>query len=918
MTDIRDKNRPLRADIRRLGDLLGATLRRHGGAQLFETEELIRALAKKRRARRDPARERRLRTILSRLSLKDTVGVIRAFAVYFQLTNLAEQHHRIRRRRYYALHTPRQPQQGSLADCFARLKLRHVKPAAIRQVLEELSICPVMTAHPTEATRRSLLEKHRRIADLLTELDRSDLPRPAVRKLETDLQQEIESIWLTDELRGARPTVLDEVGYLLYYFDNVLFEAAADYLAELERAAGGIAGLEVSASLAPLRFGSWVGGDRDGNPYVTPEITWETLQRQRELVINKYLAATAELGSRLSESARYCPPTRRLSASLARDSRRHPEITAAMGKPNPDEPYRQKLDIIRARLEATREGNAGAYSDPDALYKDLADIEDSLRANNAPSADLVLRLMRQVATFGLHLTRLDLRQSSARHDDALDEITRALDIKPHYSQMSAEQKSAWLSEELRSLRPLVSAEMVLSDATRETLDTFKVARTALDALSCEAIGTYIISMARDANDVLAVLVLAREAGLYRAAGAGRPLLARLPVAPLFETIEDLRNAPGVLAQLLESPVYAPALRAQGNVQEVMLGYSDSSKDGGILTSSWELYQAQERLWEVARQHGVRLRLFHGRGGTVGRGGGPSHQAILAQPPGTVAADIKITEQGEVISSKYGLPEIALRSMELATAAVIESSLGAPGRATQIPQRWRTSMEELSATAFAAYRRIVYETPGFVAYFAQATPAEELQRLHIGSRPARRHAATGIADLRAIPWVFAWTQSRHLLPAWLGVGTALAAFVRNKPDNLELLRDMHRGWPFFSSTLSNIEMALAKADLQVARQYVDRLAEPRLHGVFDELEKEFRQTCRMLLSITKQSALLEKTPVLKRSIAVRNPYVDPMSYLQVELLHRYRRAGRRRPEQDALLFAILLTVNGIAAGLRNTG
>ncbi len=879
------KDLPLRADIRRLGHLLGATLRRHGGAKLFETEELVRALAKTRRAGRDPRREHRLRQTLAALDLKDMIGVIRAFAVYFQLTNLAEQHHRIRRRRYYALHTPGRPQQGSLAECFTQLRNRRLKPAQLKKVLDNLSICPVMTAHPTEATRSSLLEKHRRIADLLSEMDRPDLPRPAHETLARALRQEIDSVWLTDELRSTRPTVLDEVAFALYHFDAVLFDAAADFLGELHGAAAHFPGLKLPQDLAPLRFGSWVGGDRDGNPFVTPAVTWETLQRQ--LVLAKYLAAADDLGSRLSESARFCPPSRRLRQSLARDARGYPDLVAQVRSRNPDEPYRQKLGIIHARLEATRSGTDTGYACASRLFDDLADIEASLRDNNAPSADLVLRCMRQVATFGFHLASLDLRQSGARHGEALAEITRALGMAPDYAAMTEDQKVHWLSAELRSARPLTSPEMAFSKPTMETLDTFRVARAALDGLSRQSLGTYIISMARNVSDVLAVLVLSKEAGLYRPAAPGRAALARLPVAPLFETIEDLRNAPAVLSALLSSRSYAPVLREQQNIQEVMIGYSDSGKDGGILTSSWELYKAQEGLHEVATRHGVQLRLFHGRGGTVGRGGGPSHQAILAQPPGTVAGNIKITEQGEVITSKYGLPEIALRSLELATSAVIEASVPARRNAAPIPARWRAVMEGLSASAGQAYRHMVYETPGF-------------------------------ADLRAIPWVFAWTQSRHLLPGWLGVGTALESFISHRPDHLKLLRKMNREWLFFGSTLSNIEMALAKADFQIARQYAERLADTRHRGIFDALESEYQRTRKVLLQVTQQRTLLQNTPVLRRSIEVRNPYVDPMSYLQVELLGRHRGAGRGRAQRDACLYAILLTINGIAAGLRNTG
>lgn len=919
MRDVQEKNLPLRSDIRRLGNLLGDALTRHGGRELFEIEERVRELAKSLRSERNAKKEDELTSLLRELSLEDTIGVIRAFATYFQLANIAEQHHRIRRRRDYQLETPESPQRGSLADLFQRLRKRSISPEAIRSTFESLDIRPVMTAHPTEATRRSLLEKHRRIANLLAALDREDLPDIEEDQLLVSLDREVDSIWLTDELRRTRPTVMDEVSYALHYFDTILFDAVPDFLEEMHRASRRVPDLELPTELAPITFGSWVGGDRDGNPFVTPEVTWRTLQRMRHAVLGKYRRAVDDLGSRLSESSRFAPPGSELVESLERDASELPDVAQRVERQNPEEPYRQKLGYIAERLDRTVSGDAElGYRNGAGLEKDLDDILVSLRANGTASVALVERLRRQVGTFGLHLAVLDLRQSSNRHVDALAEITEGLGFAPHYGDMDESARSGWLTEELRTLRPLLSPSMRLSQSTREVVETFHVARRALEELSPEAIGTYIISMCHDVSDVLAVVDLAKEAGLYVPPTGERPVHAPLAVSPLFETIGDLRGAAGVMDRLFRNPVYRPIIETQGNLQEVMIGYSDSSKDGGILTSSWELYKAQESLWDVARQHGIELRLFHGRGGTVGRGGGPSHAAILSQPPGTVAGRIKITEQGEVISAKYGLPEIALRSLELATSAVMEASLTALTEEAPRLETWRDVMEELSEHAFRAYRELVHETPEFTSYFTEATPVEELQHLPIGSRPARRdQESTGIDDLRAIPWVFGWTQSRHLLPGWLGVGTALTKFVeQNREQNLELLKEMNRDWRYFRSTLSNIEMALAKADFQIARQYAERLAEPARHDIFERIEDEFQRSRKLLLEVTEQKELLEKTPVLRRSIDVRNPYVDPMSYLQIELLDRYRKKGS--PEDDELLNAILLTVNGIASGLRNTG
>jgi phosphoenolpyruvate carboxylase len=659
---------------------------------------------------------------------------------------------------------------------------------------------------------------------------------------------------------------------------------------------------------------------------VTAEVTWETLNRHRALVLSKYRKSVDDLGARLSESERHCPPRPRLVEALERYQEKFPDLASRVLLRNPHEPYRQMLGYVRERLERTSVGSReeGAYPSEKELYEDLLQIEESLRANGTRSASLVSRLMRQVSTFGLHLAKLDLRQSAARHTEALSEITRELGLAP-YGERREAGRVEWLTSELSTPRPLLSGDARPSEATRETLDLFRVARRALDELSPSAIGTYVISMAKDVSDVLVVLVLAKEAGLYQPAVGARELVARLRVAPLFETIEDLRRAPEVVSRLLENRAYAPVWKAQGNLQEVMVGYSDSCKDGGILTSSWELHKSQEALSKIARGHGAELLLFHGRGGSVGRGGGPSHEAILAQPRGTLRGRIKITEQGEVVSTKYGLPEIALRSLEVATSAVIEASLDSGDEVVPSEDermaRFREVMEELSHTAFSSYRSVVADTSGFSRYFLDATPVEELEHLHIGSRPARRKKrSTSLADLRAIPWVFGWTQSRHLLPGWLGVGSAFEAFAEQRPRvHLALLREMHRDWRFFRSMLSNIEMALAKADFQIARHYAERLSSRGGRAIFERLEKEYQMTRTRLLQVTEQKFLLEKTPVLRRSIELRNPYVDPMSYLQVELLARHRKArAKRREAQEELLYAILLTINGIASGLRNTG
>ncbi len=1001
-----EKDLPLRNDIRRLGDLLGETLKRLGGKKLFDSEEQVRALCKQLRAKHSPETERRLKKMLHGLSTDDAIGVIRAFSVYFQLVNISEQHHRMRRKRFYELHTPDQPQRGSIAQTFQQIKSENSQLGEadlrrrLQQVIDRLEIVPVMTAHPTEAARRTLLEKQRRIANLLTAVDDANLSARRYEDNQQQLAAEVESIWMTDEVRHTQLKVLDEVNNTLYYFDAPLFDSVPALLEELEfQLDKNFPGVKLRDGAVPLRFGSWVGGDRDGNPNVTPEVTWETLRLQQRLTLRKYLATVAELSSRLSESVRFAPPSAELQASIERDKREMPLTAEEVFRRNPEEPYRQKLSFVYRRLESTLQRNrdlAGAlrietknqlisirpalpiiaaltksvkptegnYKTATEVWEDLRLVRDSLRLDKASlAAGAVDRLMRQVAVFGLHLAALDLRQHSQRHTAALTEITRGLGLKKHYAAMNEAERCEWLTSELSTPRPLVATDARYSIETTETLNVFRVARRALDEISQRAIRSYVVSMTQEASDLLAVLVLAKQAGLVEfrvppldgiladentPPKSGTLNLCRLSVVPLFETIDDLRRAPEVMQRLFEDPVYRQILEAQGNLQEVMIGYSDSSKDGGILTSSWELYKAQERLWQVAREYGVELRLFHGRGGTVGRGGGPSHEAILAQPSGTVAGRIKITEQGEVVSSKYSLPEIAMRSLELTTAAVIAASLAKTSPAKTHEEntkqdkdnslrdssgdivgenslgQWQSVMEEISQQAFAVYRGFV-RSEGFLDYFTQATPVEELQHLRIGSRPAKRKAGSkSLDDLRAIPWVFGWTQSRHLLPGWLAVGSALERFLESssqgkKSKNLALLREMYEHWPFFHSTISNIEMTLAKSDFQIARQYADRTPDKKLgQRVFKLLSAEYERTCRVVLQITGEKHLLENSPVLKRSIEVRNPYVDPMSYLQVELLARNRDIKVSTKDREKLLYAILLTINGIAAGMRNTG
>jgi len=955
------KDQPLRDDIRLLGELLGETLRQQCGNELFQIEERVRKLCKELRENYSEEKNRQLNQILSGLDLDQAINLIRAFASYFQLANIAEQYHRVRRKRQYERSGPGIPQRGSLADGLGRLKKNEIAPAAVKSLLSRLTVELIFTAHPTEAARRSLLIKHQRIAQLLERLDDLRLGERELGEIKAKLAEEIQLIWQTDEVRHRRPTVIDEVKNALHYFDSVLFDAVPDFYDEFEHQLKTHFNLELPAVARPVRFGSWVGGDRDGNPNVKPETTVHALRLQKGLALRKYIDAVIDLSRRLSLSTHFVKVSHELIASLEQERKNLPEVAGAYAERNQLEPYRLKLAYIYQKLLNTKERNDQAlnlpYTEPPTeehqkgreylssqeFISDLEIIYNSLRNNNSGliAEGCVKRLLRQASVFGLHLAKLDIRQDSERHAQAMSEICREMEIfSTDYRDIPEDERIEWLSREILSRRPLIPATPRFSPETNETIEVFRAIKHCLDEISADSIDTYIVSMTSQASDLMCVLLLAKEAGLIDLRGkSGRGWQSRsdrqrysaLQVVPLFETLNDLHNAPEIMRKLFSNEVYRRNLAARGNLQEVMIGYSDSSKDGGLITSLWELYKAQQKLWAVAREHGIELKIFHGRGGTVGRGGGATNQAILAQPPGTVEGRIKITEQGEVISSKYSIHDIAIRSLELATSAVIEASLSQSFHYTGDPatfRRWEEFMETISARACQVYRHTVYGDPEFYDFFLNATPVNELGLLNIGSRPARRRTSSqGITGLRAIPWVFGWTQSRMLVPGWLGVGSALSAFIEaNLEKNLGELQQMYRGWQFFKAVIDNVEMTLAKADMRIAERYATELASwHNGERIFSCLHDEFEKTRSLVLAITGEEKLLDNNPVLQRSIAVRNPYVDPMSYLQVNLLARkrsFRQEGNlfwvSNVDQEKLLHAILLTINGIAAGLRNTG
>ncbi len=898
-----DKNAPLRADVKQLGHILGNTLVEQVGPALFQLEEEIRQTCKASRQSFDAQAIKALRVSLSQQTPETLIELAKAFGFYFQLVNTAEQNHRIRRKRHYALSET--VIKYSLEHLVETLKSENMTEESLQQLLNRLSIMPVLTAHPTHIMRHTLLQKHRRISQLLFQQSQTLTPYER-NELEARLRHEITLLWQSNPFHNRKITVMDEVENLLRYFDASLWETLPqvheDFSAALQQA-----GYSIELPVV-MRFGSWVGGDRDGHPFVTAELTWKTLQRQQKYLFERYIQALRHLEDHYSASARLIPCNDALQELLTQQAealKAYPAKTDTSGKcydpqRHAEEPYRQFFYRMRWLLIHRH------YPSSDEVLAHLDFIYQHIAEHQGQATLKPLERFRwQVRIFGFCLMPLDIRQDSAIHSQAIAEIFAHNGIHAQFSSLSEEQKQELLIAELHNPRPLWAEHFQGSELLEQVLDTFYVIRKAQHTLDKSSITRYIISMCKQPSDLLNVFVLCKATGLFRQ-GASHKFHCDLQVIPLFETVEDLKHASAIMCRLFQEPFYQSVIAQQAHTQEVMVGYSDSGKSGGILAASWNLYVGQRELSLAAQQAGIQIVFFHGRGGTVSRGGGPTRHAIFAQPEGTIQGKIRMTEQGEVLSWKYNFSEMAHRNLSVLLSSVLEASQ--PHHAPA-PKHWQTLMNQLSEASLQAYSQLVHQNPHFIAYFQQTTPLEEISQLNIGSRPAKRKDTRGIEDLRAIPWVFAWMQSRCVLPAWYGVGTALEG-----SRNLEALQHMYQDWPFFTSFIDNLQMTLSKADIHIASCYAELADTDVRNAIWPLIESEYQRTCQWVLNITQSDELLASQDTLRRSIALRNPYVDPLNYIQVEVLKRLRAQDHSPPLKEALDLSII----GISEGLRNTG
>ena len=928
------KDKALRSRVRLMGNMLGEVVASQSGEDVLHHIERLRKGFIRLRKDPDPGRFKRLKKLIDRLPPHTLRPVICAFATYFQLANIAEESFQHRQRRLVAS-SGKTLWEGSFDQCIRQLRDRGITPEQLQDLFKDMRYMPVFTAHPTESKRRAILLQLRRTFEANEGLDGPALTLDHKDFWVRALRTRIQTLWKTNEVRPAKPDVRHEIRMGLHHFKASLFDAVPMIYRRLQHAIERVYGnhpdyhhIELPAL---LRFGSWIGGDRDGNPNVTAEITAEAILTEHRTILEYYLERIDLLVDALTHSEQFCTPTPEFNEALTVDDAYRKAHDTRWPARFTHEPYRRKIYIMKLRLLHTLERAAarlaskptedlpvGYHSENDFIH-DLTLIHDSLASHGDREAAEtgLLDLLRLARTFGFYLARLDIRQESTVHTEAVAEILSVLGIGADYAALDEAQRMALMGR-LIEQPPARPAAEKLSPMTREVLKVLDVVREMQDSISPRVIGRYVISMAHHASDVQHVMFLAALAGLT--GRQGDEFICHIGVSPLFETIDDLQHIEPVMSHLLDDPVYRRLLKAHGTLQEVMLGYSDSAKDGGIVASAWSLYQAQQQVIALGLDRGVRIRLFHGRGGTIGRGGGPTHQAITSQPAGTVLGQIKFTEQGEVLSYKYGNKETAVFELTMGLTGLITASLGLVQPVPKDPPAYASTMRHLQETGEHHYRELTEQTPGFLDYFYEATPVNEIALLNIGSRPShRKKTDRSKTSVRAIAWVFGWAQSRHTLPAWYGLGKALDDFCNAAPSNLDALRDLYREWPFFRALLSNTQMALFKVDMRIAAGYAE-LAQNQesAQTIYQRIREEYGRTCRRILEIAQIDELLDENPLLKRSLQRRAPYLDPLNHIQLALLRRYRDESLDEEERERHLDPILRSINAIAAGMRNTG
>lgn len=915
--ELQEKDIPLVEDIRLLGRLLGDTVRLQEGQEIFKIVESIRQTSIQFLKENSQEAKLALEDILTQLTTEQAVLVLRAFSYFLQLANIAEDQHHVRRTRFHDI-AGSTPRNGSMEKALLTAKKQGVKTADIEAFFETALVVPVLTAHPTEVRRKSTMRREAEIAKLLVKRELGKWSERETAVIDSDLCREVLTIWQTDLLRRTKLQIVDEIQNGLSYYDQTFFEVLPNFYVALENILKELEMPVDSGSIKPfLRMGSWIGGDRDGNPFVTADVLKTTLRKQNAHILTHYLEETHRLGSELS-----------LSTNVVKMSRQLAELAEKSPDQSPHrqgEPYRRAISGIYARLVATLIGfgsppparapigEAPPYNSSVEFLSDLYVIRNSLTENGSEliAQGRLALLCRAVECFGFHLATLDMRQNSDKHEYVIDELFSAVDSTIHYSELDEEKRVELLTSELGAGRPLYRPDWAYTDQTSSEIAIMEEAVKAQEIYGENAITTAIISNTQSVSDLLELATLLKQVGMISPEGH-----SAINIVPLFETIPDLRNCVPIMDALLSIPEYKRLLHDRSDIQEVMLGYSDSNKDGGFVTSGWELYKAETGLIDLFARHNVGLRLFHGRGGTVGRGGGPSYEAILAQPKGAVQGQIRVTEQGETISFKYSTPAMGRRNLESLAAATFEATLLTPSSDEPIPSQFMKVMEDLSAEAYKAYRGLVYETEGFEEYFWDSTVINEIATLNIGSRPASRKKTRRVEDLRAIPWVFSWAQCRLMLPGWYGFGTAVDSWLAKNPETgLKTLREMYAKWPFFTTQLSNMDMVLAKSDLAIASRYAELVPDIQLrNNIFGAICQEWQSTINALLAISDTDQLLQQNPLLKRSIRNRFAYLDPLNHLQVELLKK----SRGKNENPKVLRGIHIAINGIAAGLRNSG